>query len=130
MEPADLNPAARDDAHLEALLRRPAPLLADDHFATRVLATLPTQPPTASLAAMDRARRIRDWSWMIGATTGIAFAALGLAFAPSPSIDIVATFASLARSVGLLKDPVVMFAIALAAGSVFYALKPRVRLSW
>ncbi len=117
MEPANANLSPDDpDARLESLLREPAAALPDAGFSLRVLAALPPPVPVA-----------RAWSHTtlcaLAAFFGTLLALAGVALWGdwnSTWAPVQATFSALNASLG---DPVVFVAIALAVGSVAYALR-------
>lgn len=131
MEPADLNSSPdRDDAHLEALLREPAPPLADAGFSNRVLAALP--PPNTDRSVALSPTRATPWRGLlcaIGALAGVAVAFYGLGWPPS-------TMAMQWQPVEIAFDPadaeklgpVLGTAIVTATISVMYALRGGVGL--
>ncbi len=125
MEPADVNPGARDDARLEALLRRPAPPLADDGFSARVLAALP--PVRAAAAGSAKIVRRHERAEWLGVWVGVVVALLGCFFWPTSPAESAGAFFRAVSNATYLADPALALAVLVAAGSILYAFWPRLR---
>jgi hypothetical protein len=115
MEPANMNPHPdRADAHLEALLREPAPAVPDDGFSARVLTALP--PPVGTPLPWTR----------VAICTGLAVTLTMVALILAGPVDAWAASWSLVESAlapvaAQLLDPKVLIALAVATASVSYA---------
>ncbi len=121
MEPADLNSSSRDDARLEALLRRSATTLPDDGFSARVLAAL---PPPSQLAAPSDAR----WHVALaGGLAGTVFALGGVFLRPNLGTNLADSLVALGQSMSILADPMCLLAFGITALSLFYVFRPAPR---
>lgn len=121
MEPANLNPLPDpDDARLEAMLREPIPLLADDGFSARVLRALP--PPTPAPALWPRVPLCA-----VSAALGILVAFVGAAPWVNLNENWTSVQAAFAPVGAWLSEPAVLAALVVALASVVYALRPSFR---
>ena len=122
MEPANLNPPPDrdDDARLEAMLREPIPLLADDGFSARVLRALPPPPPAPALWP-------RVSLCAVSAALGILVAFVGAAPWVNLNENWASVHAAFAPVGARLSEPAVLAALVVALASVVYALRPSFR---
>jgi hypothetical protein len=118
MEPANLN--SPDDSRVEALLRRSTQALPDDGFSARVLAEL---PPMKTAARTPRRLAIGA-----GASIGLIFSAFGILLRPAAPIDLPAIATEVWRATQVLLDPTFVVAVLVAAFSLAYAFRRRLRL--
>jgi len=122
MEPTDLNPPPPDDAQLEAWLRTSTsqPLLADDGFTQRVLTALPSRTNRQSVQ--------RSWFCLGGALVGIVVAILGAFQSRGLPARFPAVKEEVLVAVAQLSVPAVGLALGIAAVSLWFAFRDRVRL--
>lgn len=122
MEPPDLNSSgAREESQLDAWLRQPTAPLADDGFSARVLAALPPHSPSR-IYAVTRP----SWHGFVFSAFAITATTIALAaFGPEIARDIAetASAAPIATN-GALDNHFLWLALAVAAGSLLYALRP------
>jgi len=117
MESPNLKPTPPDDAALEAWLRANSslPPLPDGGFSQRVLATLPRPS--------HRREARHSWLCLVGVVLGGALALAGVLGSGSAVADEL--FVSLNSP---LATPPAVIAFAVAAGSLWFAFRDRVRL--
>lgn len=119
MESPDLKPTPPDDAALEAWLRANSnlPPLPDNGFSNRVLVALPRPEPA-------RSHRVgRSWLVLASVVIGSILALAGVLSSGHAVTD--ALFVSLNNP---LAAPPALVALVVAAGSVWYAFRDRLRV--
>lgn len=122
MEPTDLNPPPPDDAQLEAWLRTSAtlPALPADGFTQRVLTSLPSP--------VNRQTTQRIWFCIGGALVGIVVALLGAFQSRSLPARFPVVEEEVLAAVARLSVPAFGLALGIAAVSLWFAFRDRLRL--
>ncbi|HEY1108169.1 MAG TPA: hypothetical protein VGE76_06045 [Opitutaceae bacterium] len=120
MESPDLKSRPSDEDPLDALLRRPLPPLPDHGFTRGIMEALP--PP----APVRQQLPIRLLIVVVSAVAGLVLAFLAALYSGSLgslSAELQAIDTTLLQTAALLKDPMLLIACAIAAGSLLYVFK-------
>ncbi len=120
MESPDLKPRPSDEDPLDTLLRRPLPTLPDHGFTRGIMAALP--PP----APIKRLPPTRLLIVLLGALMGIVVVCLAALQGESigtlgSELQLIDT--TLLQTAALLKEPMLLVACAITAGSLVYVFR-------
>lgn len=120
MESPDLKHRPSDEDPLDALLRRPLPPLPDHGFTRSIMEALP--PPAPKRKALPS----RLLVVVLGALAGIALmliAALQGGSMGTLSAELQSIDTTLLQTAAILKDPMLLVACVITAGSLFYVFR-------
>lgn len=120
MESPDLKSRPSDEDPLDALLRRPLPPLPDHGFTRGIMEALP--PPAPVRPQLP----IRLLLVLLSAFAGVVLACLAALYTGSLgslSAEFQAIDATLLQTIALLKDPMLLIACAITAGSLVYVFR-------
>lgn len=125
MEANHMNPAAPEDAEIEARLRQPCAPLSDDGFTARVLAALPPR------SAAPRQSPWRAVILIAGLIAGVAVAAFRIGSWAKLGQEWAPLRDALAQLAAPLADPPAALGLALAGASALLArARPRTLQRW